>query len=216
MTINITGSEDAWQRQCLITVDDGTNGFNWHALTETVDIDMGERDLDKIDLMNLGQIPKHGAIGITTVTFEGYAMEAGTHGSGDSSPPCGAAATGFWDVFADVPKKDTSEPQAVAISNTLTRYRVAILWTNDVAATGGDDDVAEASLGKRFIIADCFCTSHKISMTDGIVKTTATFKGVAFNKAGAARIRMDSSDATAAGLVLGVYVPGDTDPFVGD
>ena len=207
MTINATGSEDAWQRQALIEVDDGTTAVDVHALTETVDIDMGERDLDQINLVNLGQIPKHGAIGLTTVTFECYPLQAGTAAAG--------AATGVWDVFASNPAVDSSGELDVDISNTLTRYRVAIMWTNDATADEAADAVASGSLGMRFVMADCFCTSCKTSFTDGVMKQTLVFKGTAFGKDGGAtasgiKIKMESCTASEALTALGSYTPGTT------
>ena len=75
MAVNATGSEDAWQRQALIAVDDGTSTMTMEALTETIDLDIGERGFDMIALINLGQIPKHSPVGITTVTIEGYPLQ---------------------------------------------------------------------------------------------------------------------------------------------
>jgi hypothetical protein len=207
ITINATGSEDAWQRQCLIEVTDGTTDVDIHALTETVDIDQGEREIDIINLLNLGQIPKHGAIGLTTVTIEGYPQQAGTAAAG--------AATGFFDIFASKPAIDSSGELDVDISNTLTRYRVAILWTNDATADEGADAVASGSLGMRFVMADCFCTSCKTTFTDGILKQTLMFKGTAFGKDGGAaasgiKQKWESCTASEALTALGSYTPGTT------
>lgn len=201
MTINTTGSENAWQRQCLIEVTDGTSTMAMEAMTETVDIDTGERDLDNIGVLNLGQIPKHGIIGITTVTFEGYARQSGS--------PATGTGTGFWDIFANKPVVDASQPLSIALSNTLTRYRVSILWTDDAAATTGGGATATSTNGRRFVIGDCFCVSCKEDYTDGILKETLSFKGIAFNTAGTSNIKMESGLATVI-TALGTYVPGTT------
>ena len=137
MTINATGNEDAWQRQCLIEVTSGsTKVIRLHGLTETVDIDQGDRPYDMIALLNLGQIPKHGPMEISTITFEGYALEAGT----DTT----AGGDGVADIFASDAIIDSAQPLDIDLSNTLTRYRVAVLWTDD---TGADDTWAGAGTG---------------------------------------------------------------------
>jgi len=186
MAVTNYGDYDAWQRHALITVDDGTTAVNMQAITETIDIDMGERDYDKLDLLNLGQIAKHGPVGITTVTFEGYNLQAGTDGAG--------TATSFWDFFADKPDMDSADPLTNVVTNTVTRYRVAILWTNDGAATAGTSDVTEGATyaGKRFMIADCTCTSCKDSFTDGVLKSTLVFKGTTFDKSAAGNVKWES------------------------
>jgi len=175
-----------------------------HAITETIDIDVGEKDLDIINLLNLGQIPKFGAMGLTTVTFEGYALQAGTDGA--------TTATGFWDLFAHKPDMDSADPLTNAITNNLTRYRVSILWTNDGACTAGTTAVTSGTTyaGRRFVIADCYCVSCKDSFTDGVLKSTLTFKGPAFNKTANARIKWESvALASAVALAaVGAYTPG--------
>ena len=205
MTISATGDWDAWQRQCLIEISDGTTIMTLHAITETIDIDIGERDLDVINLLNLGQIAKHGAgVGITTITLEGYCLEAGSIAAG--------AATGFWDFFAQKPAMDVAEPQTNSLTVDATRFRVTVLWTNETTASAASGEIAAAQKAKRFVIADCFCTGCKESFTDGILKTTLSFKGSAFNKSASARVKMESHDATGAVVLsaLGNYTPGTT------
>lgn len=203
MTISGTGSWDAWQRECLIEVSDGTTHLALHGLTETVDIDLGERDLDVVNLLNLGQIPKFGGVGLSTVTFEGYALQAGTAGTGAQT------GTGFWDIFAQAPNMGGTDPLNNAITNDTTRFRVAILWTNETAATVASEAITAANKARRFVMADCFCVSCKDSFTDGILKTTLSFKGNAFNKAASARIKWES-EVTAGLTILATYVPNTT------
>lgn len=204
MAINGTGSWDAWQRECLIEVSDGTTWVSLAALTETVDIDLGERDLDVVNLLNLGQIPKFGGVGLTTVTFEGYALQAGT-----GTATGAQTGTGFWDLFANKPAMDTSDPLTNAMTNNATRFRVAVLWTAETGETLASGAISAAGLARRFIIADCFCTSCKDSFTDGILKTTLMFKGNAFDNAGSALIQWES-EVTGALAALATYVPGTT------
>ena len=147
MAVSNTGSFDAWERNALITVDDGTTAINMQAITETIDIDVGERDYDKIDLLNLGQIAKHGPMGICTVTFEGYPLYAGTpdtSGATRGTPKSGIAQS-YWEVFAQKGHMDTSDPIANTITNDTERYRVAILWTDDSIATGTTSAASDAT-----------------------------------------------------------------------
>lgn len=134
-----TGSEDAWQRQAFISVENSsTVKLQYESVSETIDIDTGEREFDVINLLNLGQIPKHGSAGICTITFEGYPLQAGTADTSGSTrgTPSGGVGTGFFDVFANVQNLVSSGELDVDVSNTLTRYRIAILWTDDADLTG--------------------------------------------------------------------------------
>ncbi len=134
-----TGSEDAWQRKAYISVEtSATIKLQYEALTETIDIDTGERDLDVVNLLNLGQLPKHGAPGITTITFEGYPQQAGTFSTSGATrgTPGGGISNAYWDAFANVQNTDTSGEQDIDMATTLSRYRIAILWTDDPDVTG--------------------------------------------------------------------------------
>jgi hypothetical protein len=200
------GDYDAWQRHALVSVDDGTTEVQMHALTSSINIEGGERDIDTIPLLNLGQVVKHGPAGMITVTFEGYALGVGTASAG--------TATGVWDIFAETPAKDSSDPFSVTISTTRTRYQVAILWTNDGDATKGTSAVTQGTsyAGIRFVLAECFCTAHTADFTDGVLKFTLTFKGPAIDKAAAGNVKWESVlKATNAALTaVTAYVPGTT------
>ena len=74
----------------------------------------------------------------------------------------------------------------------------------------GESALLAASKGLRFVLADCFCTSCKTSMTDGILKQTLVFKGSMFAKDGTALCKMESNDGTAKMVWLGEYTAGTT------
>lgn len=146
-----TGSFDAWQRQAYISVESGTAALpvkmQYQALTETIDIDTGERDYDKIDLLNLGQIAKHGPMGIVTITFEGYPLYAGTpdtSGATRGTPKSGISQS-YWEVFAQVGHMDTADPITNTVTNDTTRYRVAILWSDDSIDEGTTSAASNAT-----------------------------------------------------------------------
>ena len=133
-----TGSEDAWQVRAAISVDDGTNHMVLQALTEDVEADLSERELDKIDLLDDNQIPKHGGLAVAMITLKGYPLYAGTAQRGQ--------AEGYWDIFADKPVMDNAQPLTNTITNTRTRYRVSILMTNESIETGTVTAIAETVL----------------------------------------------------------------------
>lgn len=204
-----SGSEDAWQVRALITVEDDSTAVQLQALSEDIEVDIPEREYDKIDLLDDNQIPKHGGLGICTITINSYTLEAGTAAAG--------TATGTWDIFADKPAMDASDPLTNVITNTRTRYRVSILLTNDGAATAGTTAVTSGTTyaGKRIMLADCICTkggpSGSFSANEP-QKDTLVFKGVAIDKAGAGNIKIESiALATAAALAApSSYVAGTT------
>ena len=214
MAVTSYGSFDAWQRDCAITIEVSDEAASpalkkvqLQAITSSVNIEGGERDIDTIPLFNLGQIVKHGPAGMITVTFEGYALAAGTASTG--------AADGVWDIYAEYPLKDTSDPITTALLLAeRNRARVSILWSNDDGATTGTSAVTSGNTyaGIRFMLADCFCTAHTMDFTDGILKFTLTFKEPSIDKAAAGNVKWESVLlATAAALTApSTYVAGST------
>jgi hypothetical protein len=108
-----------------------------------------------------------------------------------------------WVQVADGGVYDTSEPLATDLTWTAgnryrDRFRVTVLWTNDLDHTAANAATSAATDSLRFSAMGCRITSHKVSFTDGIVKATVTFKWPAFSKDGTVRMsRWDSGDATA-------------------
>ena len=141
-----------------------------------------------------------------TVTFEGYALAAGTATTG--------AANGVWDIYAEYPLKDTSDPITTALLLAeRNRARVSILWANEAGLTGTSAVTSGTTYaGLRFMLADCFCTAHTMDFTDGILKFTLTFKGPSIDKAAAGNVKWESVLlATSAALAApSTYVAGGT------
>ena len=186
------GSE-AWSETALITVV-GTTGtitaaMNIAALTDTIDIDQGDRDIEGVPSLSGGRLVKKTPEGDTTITFEGYPIGIG---DSDATAPDGLMQHFFGGT-------DTTAPFSVT-SATIARnqYSVYILWTDDTAATIGTTSIASGKNALRYKFANCYMTSCKASMTDGIVKGTFKFKCPPRNQANTANITVESTDGTAS------------------
>ena len=86
---------------------------------------------------------------------------------------------------------DGSQPLATdtsimaGVDRSKSRYLVSIMWTTDSSIKSAmDATTATDKTGIRFYAKECRIVSHKSSFTDEILKTTVTFKYLAFNKAG--------------------------------
>ncbi len=176
----------AWSETALVTITklDGSN-VEFAALTETIDIDMGDKDVDQIANVGGGRMVKKTPQDVTTLTFEGYPVDI------DSAGGTGVSQMfegGVW---------DTTEPMVAYSSLGRDLFRIAILWTDDTAATSGAGSTSAGTNSYRITFAHCWMNSMKPSFTDGILKFTFSFKCPAFNPKGTANIREESGDATA-------------------
>ena len=196
---------DAWSELAYISISEsGGAEAAFHSLTETIDIDLGEKGGESVPTLAGGRVWKQTPMEDTTVTLEMYPVFAGT--------TTGATAYGVYDVFnsgtgmvaTQAIMANTGIPLDTA-DIARPKYRLCITWTDDAAFAGGTAATAASTNALRFVMAEARCVSVKPAMTDGILKFTVAFKGPAFTKAGGACINNYSGDDTALG-VLAPYV----------
>jgi len=181
---------DAWLETALVAITaQGGSDVQFATLTETIDIDTGEKQFDVITNVGGGRIAKWTPETETTVTLEAYPMEAGT--------ASGTTGKGFFDLLHSA---DTSQPITITNTRSRSKYRIAILWTTDTTATDATGAVSPPEKGLRFVAADGYFVSVKPSFTDGILKFTIVYKVPPFDKSGNSNIKMDSTDGTGQTL----------------
>jgi hypothetical protein len=190
---------DTFSETCLIAIAAASGSdVKFQALTETVDIDIGDKDFDVITTMAGGRLVKFTPQEPTTITFEAYPMEAGT--------ATGTTGTGFFDMLNTV---DTSQPLSVSVDRVRSKYRVVVMWTDSTSVTDATGQiVAPTNRALRVCAADGFFVSCKPSFTDGILKFTVKYKVPPFDSSGTANIKIESvysASATATMASLNSY-----------
>lgn len=181
------GAPDAWNETALINLNDGTTDMSIHAITETIDIDQGDKPMEGIPTISGGRLKKFSPQEDTSITFEGYPIAIGDK---DATSQDGL------DLFFNA-GTDSAAPFSVSASRSRTTFTVTIMWT-DSTATSATSSVASGKYALRYNFANCDMISCKPSFTDGILKATYVFKCTAFNKAGTANITEESTDGTAS------------------
>ena len=183
---------DAWQETALVTIRVyNGDAYNFGTLTESIDIDLGDKDIEGLPLINGGRLVKFNPEADTTITLDLYPVEAGNVSAGD--------ANGIFDLFAGI----TSSTQPISINNSRTRtnLRLAIMWTDNTTLTSAEDATSDGDKAMRLVFTNAYCTSAKPSFTDGILKVTATFKCAPYKKDGTPNITFESTDGTAAAVL---------------
>lgn len=180
---------DVWSEtaKVAITAQSGAD-VHFDSLTETVDIDIGDKDFDVISTLAGGRFVKFTPQEPTTITLEAYPVQAGT----DS----GATGEGFFDLLNSA---DTSQPVVISADRVRSKYRIAIMWTNDVTSTtyAESQQVSPTYACLRVVASDGYFTSVKPSFTDGVLKFTVVYKVPPFDKSGSANIKIESVDGSA-------------------
>jgi len=191
---------DAWLEQACVTITEvGGTDYNYQTLTETVDIDLGDRDIEGIATLAGGRIVRFIPEGDTSITLECYSIEAATPDDALKT----AAGRGFLGHFWDGP---SSDPQTVTATRTRLKHRLVVLWTDnttDTDAPGAMDDIT--AQGIRFMAADGYVTSVKPSFTDGILKFTVTLKFPPYQADGTPLLQWQSTESANTIAMLQSY-----------
>lgn len=185
---------DVWSEVAKVAIAaQGGSEVEFQAITESIDITIGDKSFDAISTLSGGRLVKFTPQDVTEITLEAYPVAAGTAGFASA-----AAGAGFMDLFTTV---DSAEPLTYPMDRTRTKYRLAIMWT-DSSVTAAGQVVAPTNFALRVVAADGYFTSIKPSMsTDEALKFTVTYKVPAFDKAGAANVKVESiGGATTATL----------------
>lgn len=176
-----------WEEVAIVSImKKGGTKYEFNALSETIDIAEGDYPGESIGVVSGGGIWKQMRQEDSEITLELYPVSLGT----------AANNTGLFQHF-NGGTWDTSEPMSNDITYPMAgifyprdRFLVAIMWTNDITQDSAIDIDATGTSTKvalRFYAKECRIVSHKSSFTDGLLKTTVTFKYPAISKAGAAK-----------------------------
>ena len=193
---NIASTVDGtWSEFCKIGIcAQSGSEVEFQSITETVDIDIGDKDFDVIATLGGGRVVKFSPQEPITITLEAYATQAGT--------ATGAVGQGFFDLMNTA---DTSQPLQVSADRVRNPYRLVMLWTDDANNQAPSKSILSGKSALRIIAADGKFTSVKESFTDGILKFTIVYKVKPFDSSGNANFEVQSTDTTAAMDALSAY-----------
>jgi len=184
---------DEWTEIAYVAISDSTGlQYQFGALTDTIDISWGTRDIEAIATVAAGRVVKFIPDDLSEVTLELYPVGISSNGT----IPNGIHA---WFVGL--------APTVTSGINTYLRkkFRVVILWTDKAKALVIDAAGAiTAASSFRVSFWNCYMTSGNIDFTDDIVKVTAVFKCPPFAKDGDGLIKIEEEDAGDL-ATLGAY-----------
>ena len=179
------GQPNTWSETAKVAISaQSGSDVHFQTITETVDIDIGDKDFDAIATLAGGRLVKFNPQDVIEITLEAYPIEAGTES--------GTTGTGFFDLMNS---QDTSEAQTISVDRDRDEYRLAVMWT-DADVDAEDAVTSPTNSALRVVAADGYFTSVKPSFTDGVLKFTVKFRVPPFDKSGSANFKMESVDGT--------------------
>ena len=190
-----TALPPAWQEVAIITVKpfNGT-ARQFAAITETISIDTPDYPGESIVSLAGGRIWKQSPQEDGELTLELYPVRLN---DADNGPAEQYYVGGTLDATEPI-LTDTTTTLSAGVQTTRTGFLVAILWTDDTAATSAVAlQKTDNKAFRRFYAKNCRVISYKEDFTDKILKSTVMFKfpPVSFN--GERRnFRWESTDIT--------------------
>lgn len=186
---------DTWSEVGLVSISaQGGSDIEFATLTETVDIDIGEKGFESMATLGGGRLVKFTPQEDTTITLEAYPVEAGTNS--------GTTGKGFFDLLNTA---DASQPVNISVDRVRSKYRIALMWTDNVSITSASSQVGLNNTALRITASDGYFTSVKPSFTDNVLKFTVTYKVPPFDKSGSANVEVASVDTSATLAALNAY-----------
>jgi len=182
---------DTWSELALVGIA-AQNGCDvkFASLTETVDIDIGDKDFDVIATLSGGRLVKFNPQEPTTITLEAYPVDAATA----AMPNTATTGAGFFDLMNTW---QIAQPMDIDVSRDRNKHRIALMWTDKSTETDAAAAiVAPTNNALRIVAADGYFTSVKPSFTDGVLKFTITYKVPPFDKDGTANVVIQSVSGT--------------------
>jgi len=174
---------DAYSETAYISVQllDVAGNFHMEAMSESIEIDLGEKGFETMANLLGGRIKKENPEEDTTITIEGYPVDAGFVEGADSG--AGADATvnhGVFNIMHGV-VTGTSDSMEIGPSHLRRSVRVAIRFT-DQSSVQAEDILLGNTQNLRVIFADGELISAKPSYSDKLLKMTMQFKFPPFDK----------------------------------
>jgi len=186
---------DSWSEVAWVSIakQSGTDVI-FQTLTETVDIDIGDKDFDVIATLAGGRLVKFTPQEPTTITLEAYPTEAGSIGFATA-----VTGGGFWDLFTTFQTYAAADLISLPTDRNRNKFRIAILWTDATSVTNGaaGQVASPANAALRVAASDGYFTSVKPSFTDGVLKFTVTYKVPPFDKNGTGNVVVQSIDGVS-------------------
>ena len=179
---------DLWSELALVSIQSkGGSVVDYAAAILTVDLNQGDKAIKVSPNIEGGRVVKFIPEEPTVITMEGHFVELDT-----------ASNSGIHQLFHTTRGNwDTGDPLTLQNSTNRDQFAIAIMWTNDVAATSAAGSTAVSTDSFRFYAENAYFVSLKDVFTDGLLKHTLKFEIPPFTELAQPNLRWDSGDQTA-------------------
>lgn len=179
---------ESWQEVALLSVSNGSAVKNFALITDSFDINNGEKGIEGKPTVAGGRIVMWTPEGDTEFTAK--IIPVGVGKTTDTT------ADGFWQDFHPQSTADDTFPQLASNTRLRTTVSLAIMWASTLPSTAFAATGTSVS-AYRMILRNAYFTkfTKAFSTSDGL-SADITVKCPAFTKSGDANITEESTDGS--------------------
>ena len=171
---------DQWTEVAYVAIsDDSGNEYQFGAITDTIDIAMGARDIEAIATLSAARVIKFIPEEVTEITMEVF--------------PVGISAdttNGFYSWFLGLSHDSTSG----VVTFARKKFRVTVLWTTASSITSAAGAIGTGD-SLRMSFWSCYLTTATADFSDDILKSKVTFKCPPYDRSANGLIKVEEVDA---------------------
>jgi hypothetical protein len=181
---------DAWSETALVAISPvGYGELLFETLSESIDLDDGEKPVEWVPNLAGGRITKFGPKEDTTLTLELYPILS--HNKAWPAASATAIADGVYDLM-----EGATTINLDINSVRRNKIRCTILWSDNTALTNATVALPTTTTADRVVYAEGYITQIKREYsTDELQKTTVTMKFPATDKLAKECQRLQSKKA---------------------
>lgn len=183
-------AQDQWTELALIEIQrfNDSNAYQFGSLTDTIDLDIGDKAIESTPLVNGGRVVKYTPEADSTITLEIFPVGV----RGNQPTPAGLMNWFYGDEAGTT--HGTGKGFKFINKNSRYKFRVAVLWTSTFPLPASVSGVQTSGDHFRISFWGCYLTSCKIAYTDDILTGTVSFVCPPFTKAGSGAIGIEEAN----------------------
>jgi hypothetical protein len=182
-------AQDQWTELALVEIQrfNDANTYQFGSLTDTVDLDIGDKAIESTPLINGGRVVKYTPEADSTVTLEIFPVGA----KANQSTPTGLMNWFYGDESGTT--HGSGAGYYYLNKNSRYKFRVAVLWTSTFPLPASVGAAQASGDHLRISFWGCYLTSCKLAYTDDILTGTVNFVCPPFTKTGSGVIAVEEA-----------------------
>lgn len=193
-------AEDSWSEFARVAIirEGDSSAIELSAITEEISMEFGSKAIEGKATVAGGRVTKRIPMGDESITLKVYPTDADISGDG------------VVQFFHPQDSDDELDPISVTNTNKRLRYKLVILWAEEILDVVSATSIPATGAAERLQIIDAWMTDYKLSFEDKHLSAEVTFTFPPFKKDRTGRKKEESTKDSATGALPAVTLAYDT------